>query len=227
MPDAPQSIAIIEDQRLMRENLSLAIQRLWPECSVPSFASFQEALAQPETLVEASVVLVDLLLENEFAHDQLPALRELFPHLKVLVVTGVTHDYSIHEINQLGPEGFVHKNDSLEELSTALARVVAGAKYVSPRISELLAKQRRNPDHFARILSRREQSVLRLIGQGLSNEETAAVVGLSPDTVQSHRRNIMRKLGLHRSTELVNYAVTAGFVDPAQIGNRPGTESEN
>jgi DNA-binding NarL/FixJ family response regulator len=68
-----------------------------------------------------------------------------------------------------------------------------------------------NPESFNKILTDKEQGVLELLGQGLSNEEAAPLLALSPDTVQTHRRNIMRKLGLHSALQLQSYALKRGF----------------
>ncbi len=222
MPLDRLHLAIIEDQLLIRESLSHTIIRTTPAVTTHLFASCAEALNAPGVIAGCQLALVDLQLETEQAQDFFPRFRQQFPNLRLIIVTGLTSEFSLHTAAQAGPDGFVHKGDPAEILVEAIREVAAGRRFVSPRIKELQTSQQQNPQHFSKILTPREQDALKWIGQGLANEEIAAIIGVSAGTVQTHRRNLMRKLGLHRTTELIAYAITAGFVPAPPRPPSPG-----
>jgi DNA-binding NarL/FixJ family response regulator len=113
-----------------------------------------------------------------------------------------------------GVAGFVHKSDSLELLQTAVKTVLGGAGFLSPNIQKMRASMSAHPDFFAKILSDREQAVLRCIAQGLSVPETASMLGVSENAIRKHHHAVMGKLGIHNDQELTLYAVRKGFVQP-------------
>src|SRR5204863_8849652 len=99
----------------------------------------------------------------------------------------------------------------IEVVREAIAAVAAGGTFFSPVVGRAKARLRNDPNAFTKLLSPREQDILRLLGEGLSNEKVAERVGVSTQTIHSHRRNIMVKLGIHSTPELIRYAMEKGF----------------
>jgi DNA-binding NarL/FixJ family response regulator len=117
----------------------------------------------------------------------------------------------------------VHKNDSEAELVEVLRQALGGSVILSRRIMNLLSSAGRDPHSPIKLLGSREQQVLGLLGQRLSNEEIAELLGCAPSTVADHRKRIMRKLDLHRIEEVIDYAIRHGMVhDSMASGARSG-----
>lgn len=211
MPLDHLHLALIEDQLLIRESFAHTISRALPASTVHLFSSCREALDQKQVLATCDLALLDLQLADERGQDYIPVLRKYVPRLRIVVVTGLTAPVNLHEVTQHTPEGFIHKSDTAEVFIAAIRAVASGQIFESPQIQRLRSSQRQDPLHFSKILTIREQDTLKLIGQGLTNEEAAAVLGVKADTLQTHRRNIMGKLGLHRTTDLIAYAIRSGF----------------
>lgn len=204
-------IIIVEDQRLMGDSLAAMLNARRGFAVVKKFVDASSVLAELAQ-VDADVALVDLRLGAETAFELVDQMRMLCPRLGLIWVTEVQEDFLVTRAFQAELRGFVHKSDSFEVLTTAIETVAAGGRFYSESILRLRSQIRAKPDYYNLVLSSREQDVLRLIGAGFSNEETAALLGLSAGTIQAHRRNIMARLNLHSAAELMSYAITRGFV---------------
>ena len=99
----------------------------------------------------------------------------------------------------------------LQHFGTAPRPFLAGRRYLSSAVQRLRANLRADPAAFDKILSDREQAVLRLVGEGLDNDAVAARLKISPSTAKNHRLNIMAKLDLHSTPQLIRYAIEKGF----------------
>jgi DNA-binding NarL/FixJ family response regulator len=119
-----------------------------------------------------------------------------------------------------GARGYLLKDTAVEYIERAIRSVAAGRPFFSPSIAQTLAedevrlmRQRGVQDSFD-LLTAREREVLQLLAEGKSNKEAAAVLFLSPYTVETHRTNLMQKLGLHNTAAIVLYAVRKGMITP-------------
>jgi two-component system response regulator NreC len=99
----------------------------------------------------------------------------------------------------------------MEMLKLAISEVLKGRVFFAEVVQQVRQKLRVQPKSFPKLLTGREQELLPLLGGGLSNEEVARELSISRYTVQLHRRNIMQKLNLHRTPDLIRYAVNRGF----------------
>ncbi|MEO6001901.1 MAG: response regulator transcription factor [Opitutus sp.] len=210
-------IVMIEDQRMVQQSVFASIAERLPVKLMGAFCSGRAALGDVRSLRTADIGLLDLNLGDEQAFDFLPSLKEVAPNLKLIWLTSVSTEYLLSLALQANLEGFVHKTEPIEVLITAIERVAAGGRFVSGAVAEMNARFRVDANHFSKLLSDREQELLRLLGKGLSNSEAAALLGISASTVQTHRRNLMSRLGLHNATELQSYALQRGFAVPERL----------
>ncbi len=165
---------------------------------------------------QPDVVLLDIGLPDGDGLDRVPAIREAARQAKIIVLSSQTNAYSLARIHRAEVHGFVDKNEpSPEILAKAIEAVLAGRTWFSAVVERTRAALRADPRAFTKLLSDREQEMLCLIGQGLTNEEIGPKIGLSVNTVRNHRRNIMAKLGIHSSPELIRYALEKGFIRTA------------
>jgi len=210
-------IVIVEDQVMFRSALSIMVESKARATVIGAFgsgAAFFEALP---TLGKISLVLLDIQLPGDDGITIAGRLSELLPETKVILLSSVKEDYLLHKALQSGADGYVHKDDSMEALIGAIDTVMQGGCYFGHTVQQLRRQMGHNPESFSKILTDKEQEVLELLGQGLSNEEAAPMLALSPETVQTHRRNIMRKLGLHSAMQLQSYALKRGFTSVNEL----------
>lgn len=206
-------IVVVEDQTMVRGLVARVCRDAFPDAEeIAEVGDGTSALAACRRL-RPDLILLDLELPDTDGLDLLAELRRHAPpSLRVLVLSSHTEPFSLSRLRAAKIHGFVDKNEqSPETLCTALREVVAGRPYFSAVVDRGHAALRADPRAFDKLLSDREQELLRLFGQGLSNEEVASRHGLTPVTARNHRRNIMGKLGIHSTPELIQYAIENGF----------------
>jgi len=207
-------LAIVEDQELFRRLLVELCSRQFGCTVVAEAGSVAEALdrippAKPDLL------LLDLQLPDGDGLDVAAKLFECMPGLRVLALTSLHDEVTIHRIREIGIQGFVDKNAQKPEvLREAIETVASGRVFYAEVVQRVQQAMRSDPVAFAKVLSEREQELLQLLGRGYTNEEAAAQMGLTAWTVHSHRRNIMKKVGVATQAELIRYALRKGFVRP-------------
>jgi DNA-binding NarL/FixJ family response regulator len=204
-------IAVVEDHALMRELLIKACREAMPGSEVSGAQDAKSGLELCKA-VQPDVIILDLALPD---HDGLDVLDELLascPNSKAIGISGYTDEYTLHRAIHSKLHGFVDKNEqTIEHLAAAIQSVMRGERYLSPAALRAKQSQRNDQVAFDKILSVREQDLLRLFGRGLTNDEIAAEVNLSDLTVRNHRCRIMAKLGVRTSAELIRYALEKGF----------------
>ncbi|HTZ20897.1 MAG TPA: response regulator transcription factor [Opitutaceae bacterium] len=207
-------IIIIEDHQLVRDMLMGACIDSMPGVAVAGAGTCAEGVAlcrqrQPD------LVLLDLVLPDGDGLDQVDAILAGAPRAKIIALTSHADEFTLHRALRAKVHGFVDKNEQpLRLLREAIATVLDGRPYFSSVAQRVQASLRQDPAAFNKLLSDREQELLRYFGEGLSNEEVAARVGLTAGTVKLHRRNIMGKLDVHSTPQLMRYALEKGFTRP-------------
>lgn len=170
-----------------------------------------ELRAGMEKVRAADLLLLDIRLPDGDGLDFVDEMSKGQVATPVLLFSSSCEDYVIHRVSRTFAQGFVHKDEEPKVLLTAIQTVAAGGAFFSPRFVERRRLLEKNPQSFDKLLSPREQELLRYIGAGYSDPEAAAAIGASAGTVQTHRRNIMNKLGVHTAMDLQAYALKAGF----------------
>jgi DNA-binding NarL/FixJ family response regulator len=204
-------ILLVDDHPLMREGIALWVARS-PELEVCGLVgSAEEALGSVEKLRPALVV-TDVSLNGRSGLELIKDLQTYDPGLPVLVVS--MHDEKLYaeRVIRAGARGYIMKEAGGEKLIEAIKTVLSGHVYVSPRMSaaiveNMTARKPRGSNAPLLQLSDREFEVFELIGEGLTTNDIARRLKLSPKTVDVHRRNIREKLQIADVTGLIRYAV--------------------
>jgi len=136
----------------------------------------------------------------------LEILREQ-PRIAILILSMYSEENYVRNALNAGARGYILKNALDIDLAAAVKKLAAGQKVIGPGLLSSI-----EPDENAERLTPREKQILQLISEGKSNKEIAGLLDLSVNTVAVHRANIMDKLGIHRTAELVLYAVRKGLV---------------
>ncbi len=202
-------ILLAEDEKLLCELLAKQLKESFPSCTITHVAALRD-LEQVQG--EFDLAVVDVGLAGGSSLPWVHRWTAAQPGRKVLIVTARDQDYILHSIASSPAAGVFHKTDGIEAFELAIRAVMAGATFFSPQFRQLRARSGADPQHFAKLLSPREQEVLMLVAEGSSAADIACELGISEQTVADHRKNVMRKLELHTRAELMSYALKKGFV---------------
>jgi DNA-binding NarL/FixJ family response regulator len=206
----PFTCAIVEDQIMFRSMLKkLLVERCSAQIAL-ELATLAELRAAAPTLGRLDLLVLDIRLPDGDGLDFIPEMNAQRIATPVLLLSSSGEDFVIHRVSRSLVQGYVHKDDDPDILVTAVQTITAGGSFFSPRFVERQRALARS-DGFDKLLSDREQALLKLLGAGFSDPEVASQLGVTPATVHSHRRNIMAKLDLHSAQELQAYALRHGF----------------
>ncbi len=210
-------VMLVDDHDVVRAGIRALIDAQ-PDMSVVAEASnaTQALTLLPE--VQPDVVLMDITMPGIDGLEAARLARERCPSAAVLALTiHEGREYFFAMLNA-GASGYIPKSAAADELMIAIRAVARGEVYLHSSVAQLLLQ-----DHLRRgrgegeegmgSLTERENEVLTLVAEGLSNREIGEQLGISAKTVARHRENIMRKLGLHSRTQLVKYAIKMGLID--------------
>lgn len=165
------------------------------------------------------LVLLDLHLPSLDGFGVVEEIRKRMPQVKILVLSSHCDEYTVYRSERLHVQGFVDKNtNSVATLKEAIGAIADGKVWFSAAFAKAKADRLRDPRSFDKLLTQRERDVLALVGMPLSDAEISAELGIAVETVEKHRFNILRKLELPSTTELVRYARDHGFTLTAKRG---------
>ncbi len=170
--------------------------------------------------LQPNVVIMDIAMPVQ---NGLQAAAQIIceqPRIGVIILSMHIDESYIVKALDAGARGYLLKDNADEDIERAIRAVVAGKPFFSPAIAQALLgddvrlMRKRGVQDSYDLLTEREREILQLLAEGKSNKEAAAVLNLSPYTVETHRSNLMQKLGLHNTAEIVLYAVRKGIITP-------------
>jgi DNA-binding NarL/FixJ family response regulator len=214
-------ILIADDHRIVRDGLQATLERAG-HAVVGGAATGKEALALAHRL-QPDVVTMDVSMPELNGIEATRQLTADLPGVRVLALSMKCDRHTVMAMFEAGASGYLQKSTtSADELLRALAVVGAGQKYVSPSVAAQVLEhlcegiRERSGQHCEapkrhKPLSARERDVLKLLADGMSSKEIAIQLGLAVPTVETHRRQVMNKLGLHSVAQLTKYAVREGL----------------
>ncbi|WP_454736902.1 response regulator [Cupriavidus necator] len=205
--DAPARVLLIDDHALVRDGMRMHLA-LQPSLRVVGEADDGEAaLTWLDRAGEAELpdlVITDIGMRGMGGIALAAALHDRYPELAVLIVSMHDNLEYVRQAVRAGARGYVLKDAPADELMAAIQSVLAGRVFYSARIARGMAEQSPGP---LDALTRRERDILGCIGRGMANKEIAVQLGVSVRTVETHRLNLKRKLGIEGRAGLVKYAV--------------------
>jgi DNA-binding NarL/FixJ family response regulator len=225
-------ILIADDHELVRRGLCALLRdhEGWEICGEATDG--REAVEKAK-LLKPDVVILDVGMPNL---NGLAATRQLSrqdPHCKIIVLTITDTDQVVQEALDAGARGFVLKSDAARDLVSAVEALQRNRMFLTPRVNDMVLAgfldrgQRPAPGAAPDLpkLTPREGEVIQLLAEGKSSKEVASLLNLSTKTAETHRSNIMRKLGFHSIRDLVVYAVKNNIIQvqmPSQLENLSG-----
>lgn len=163
---------------------------------------------------DPDLIVLDISMPHLRGLEAIPEIRDILPDVKLLIVTMHEDKEYLYETLAAGANGYFLKKDADKELFAAIEMVRRNKIYVSPHLSADLADfwARGRPGSGSPVPTNREREVLKLIAEGKSNKDIAKLLFISVHTVERHRANLMAKLDLKKTADLVKYAITKGYI---------------
>jgi len=208
-------ILIADDHALVRAGIRALVEKIKGVTVVGEAGKGSEAVKLIHEL-KPDLVLLDITMPDGSGFDVLHQLAKKYSGIRVIVLTvHEAGEYAIRALRE-GAVGFLPKSAASTELENAIQSVMRGEVYISPETSRktLLEydKGRKKRDQLAN-LSPRQREVLRLIAEGRTTKQIAQMLEISVKTVETHRAQLMDRLGIHDVAGLVRYAIIVGLVD--------------
>jgi len=209
-------IVIAEDHKTVREGIKLLVDAQ-PDMEVIGEAGDGEAVIALTAKLEPDIVLMDISMPVLNGLRATKKLRALYPKIKILTLTRHTDDGYLRQLIGAGANGYVLKQSAPSELINAIRSVGQGNSFLDPSLTQkvmggYVSKAESLRGEGRGDVSTRESEVLRLIALGHSNKEIATRLDLSVKTIEAHKANAMRKLGISGRIDIVRYASLKGWM---------------
>jgi len=218
MPSASIRVVLVDDHALVRQGFRRILEDD-PELTVVGEASNGTDAITLVKKTDPDVVVMDMAMpEMSGLHATMEIIKQR-PGTKVLILSMYSDEQYVRNALDAGAKGYILKSAIENDLTRAVKAVAAGEQYLAPELSSVLIRAiqtgsfEKAADPYDR-LTQREKQVLQLIAHGKSNKEIAVMLDLSVNTVAVHRANLMSALGVHKTAELVLFAVKKGLVLP-------------
>ncbi len=166
---------------------------------------------------QPDLVLLDLNMKDMDGLSTLKKIKKNWPEIRVVVLTVSDNPQNVFEAFRHKADGYLLKNTDPEKIVTHLLAAMDGSTIVSPEVAKILSESNPNQSGKSTLnLTAREEEVLRLIADGLSNQEIGDRLGISVWTAKVHAKHILKKLGLSSRNELIVWAIREGFSNPVE-----------
>ena len=222
-------ILIADDHELARRGIRSVLESHggWEVCAEAKDGREAVDLAAN---VKPDLVLLDIGMPNLNGLEAAKQILAVSPHVAILILTMHDSDSVVREVLRAGARGFVLKSDAGRDLVSAVEALELRRTFFTTRVSQMVlngfldrdkepdgnavmkVEVRKKPDQSTDVLTSREREVIQLLAEGKTSKEVAVALNLSVKTAETHRTNLMRKLGLHSVADLTRYAVRNGIV---------------
>jgi two-component system response regulator NreC len=209
-------LLLADDHRTVRESLRLMLEQQ-PDMEVVGEAGDGRQAMQAAEALHPDIVIMDIAMPETSGLVAARSMRQRFPSVKVVMLTRHGDDAYFQELLRAGVSGYILKQSASTELLQAIRAVAQGGEYLDSALTARVTGRFRNARRaeHGRVISDREREVLRLIAWGHSNKEIAGKLELSVKTVEVHKANAMKKLGMRSRIDIVRFAVVQGWLQEA------------
>jgi DNA-binding NarL/FixJ family response regulator len=213
-------VLVCDDHALFRRGLEMVLGLEEDLDLVGEAADGVEVVAKAQELMP-DVILMDIRMPKKSGIEAAGEIRDLLPHVKILMLTISDEEADLYEAIKAGASGYLLKEIPIEEVADAVRSVWAGQSRISPSMASKLLTEfaaiskasDEKPQMPVPRLTDREMEVLKLVAQGMNNRDIGKELFISENTVKNHIRNILEKLHLHSRMEAVVYAVREKMIE--------------
>jgi two-component system, NarL family, response regulator NreC len=210
-------LLLVDDHEVVRTGLRMLLEHQ-PDMEIVGEANTGTEALEMAVQAEPDVIVMDITLPDISGIEATRQIKQSLPGTAIVALTIHEDEQYFFEMLQAGAAGYVPKRAAPEDLISAIRAAYNEEIYLYPSlakalVSDFISRSHTEPEYNAlEELTPREAEVLELLAEGLSNDEIAEQLVISPHTVARHRENLMRKLGLHSKSELVKYAIRKGII---------------
>lgn len=216
-----KSILIVDDHPLFREGLKAIIGQERVKYQVVGEAGTASQGSKLAKNLQPDLALVDMSLPDRSGIELVADIQKVSPHTRILIVSMHSKIDYIVKAFKAGAKGYIVKESAADMLLQGLDHIMKRNYFMDTAVSRQVVKKLANMPSGDKVtgtegydaLTAREQEVMVLLAEGLSSHQVAEKLFISPKTVENHRANIMRKLGIHSTIELVRQAAKLGLID--------------
>ncbi|NNC78177.1 MAG: response regulator transcription factor [Woeseiaceae bacterium] len=211
-------IVVADDHRIVREGIVRILEDA-EDCEVVAQAADGVEAVELALELKPDIVVVDLTMPRLGGLDALRRIHSQTPQVRVLVLTVHEDEEYIVPIIKAGASGYLVKDSASIDLTEAIRVIADGGVFFGPQATRVLTEQYQRPaslsaDPYGN-LTDREREVFHLVVEGRTNKEIARAMGIAPKTANNHRTNMMKKLDLHNTADVVRYAARKGLLPDA------------
>jgi DNA-binding NarL/FixJ family response regulator len=210
------SVLLVDDHKIVREGTRQLLE-LSNDIKILGEASDGLEAVNLAGTLRPDVIVMDVRLPKLNGVEATRAITTRHPNIKVLILSAYDDDSYVFPLLEAGASGYLLKTSSGAELASAIRLVAAGQMALSPRVSSKIVnrlggRQAYRKEDMPKGLSEREMDVLRAAAHGKSNKEIAIILGITPQTVQVHFRNIFTKLDVNSRSEAIAHSIKRGWI---------------
>ncbi len=212
------NILLVDDHTLIREGLKLILKKNKNFKIIGEASNGVEAIKYIEKNAnKVHVVMLDITMPELDGFEVAKIVRQSYPDIKILALTMHSEESYITKMIDVGVHGYVLKDSNLEDLSTAIQTLLDGKPYYSSDVSaiminSLMNKDKKKENTEINNLTEREVQIIDLITEGFKSSEIAEKLQLSTRTIEVHRRNLMKKLDVKNTAELVSFVLKSKLI---------------
>ena len=205
-------VLLADDHTLLRQGMRRLLESEDDIEILDEGADGFEAVHKAE-LLRPDVAVLDYAMPGLSGPQATIRIKQIEPKIKVIILTMHEDEEYVEEALGAGASGYILKDAAAHELLAAIRSIYRGETYLSPRISKKIVSgylkrtKRTEPKTPYEQLTIREREILRLLAEGHSAKEVSQLLNIQPKTVDAHRANLMKKLGLHSRSDLIKYAI--------------------
>jgi DNA-binding NarL/FixJ family response regulator len=209
------SILLVDDHPMIRQGLNKLISEV-PEFQIAGEAADGVEAIQKIGMIKPDVLIIDMMMPNLNGLEVLLQVTKLSPYTRTIVFSMQSAESYVTKALQYGAHGYILKDAGPGELITAIKTVLQGRRYLSEALSTRFESGNMNdgnaPMDLYQTLTTREREVLQMTAEGKSSTEIGRKLQISSRTVEAHRSNFMKKLGLGNHADLIRYALKHGIL---------------
>ncbi|MBL1232104.1 MAG: DNA-binding response regulator [Flavobacteriales bacterium] len=212
------NILLVDDHTLIREGLKLILKKNKNFKIIGEASNGVEAIRYIDKNAEKiHVVMLDITMPELDGFEVAKIIKQNHPEIKILALTMHSEESYITKMIDVGVHGYVLKDSNLEDLSTAIKTILEGKPYYSSDVSaiminSLMNKDKKKDNSELDNLTDREVQIINLITEGMKSSEIADQLRLSTRTIEVHRRNLMKKLDVKNTAELVSFVLKSKLI---------------
>ena len=205
-------IMLADDHEMFRSGIKVLLNDI-EEFEVTAEAADGAEVMEQLRHIEPDVLLLDINMPVLNGIEATKKIKDLYPHLNILILSMYDDADYYDTLIDLGVNGFVLKESSIQELKSAINSVVKGKSYFSQTLLLNILEQQHNEEQSEIIFTAREKEIIQLMAEGLSSHEIGDKLFISYKTVERHRSNLLSKTNCSNSLKLVVYCIKHGLIN--------------